>query len=201
MGGLALGSWWAARVSHGRRQLLLLYALAEAAVGLYALCFHSAFVGLTDFVTVAMLPKLASPAAAVWLNWSVSVLLILPPAILFGTTFPLMAGSILRRAPEQTGRLLGLLYFSNSFGAGLGVLASGFLMIRLLGLEHTVMTAGYINLAVALVVLLVVICSAEPERPLAASIDVPLHDGGTLDSRRLLLGVALLTGLTTNCDC
>jgi len=41
-------------------------------------------------------------------------------------TFPLMTGGIVRAWPERPGRSIALLYFANSLGAVIGVLASGF---------------------------------------------------------------------------
>jgi hypothetical protein len=46
-----------------------------------------------------------------------------------GTTFPLMSAGILRLDPGGGGRALTMLYFTNSFGAAIGVLASGFVLI------------------------------------------------------------------------
>src|SRR5690606_15434703 len=43
MGGMALGSWLAARFSSRWRTPVLVYALVEAVVGLFALGFHGVF--------------------------------------------------------------------------------------------------------------------------------------------------------------
>jgi predicted membrane-bound spermidine synthase len=45
-----------------------------------------------------------------------------------------------------------MLYFTNSLGAAFGVLASGFWLIEKLGLPGTILTAGILNVALALVV-------------------------------------------------
>ncbi len=45
-----------------------------------------------------------------------------------------------------------MLYFTNSIGAALGVMVSGFVLIGLVGLPGTIMTAGLLNLLLALVV-------------------------------------------------
>src|SRR5450759_3682379 len=78
--------------------------------------------------------------------------LILPASVLLGTTFPLMSAGILRIYPEARGRALSMLYFTNSFGAALGVLASSFLLIDRVGLPGTIFTAGLMNVLLALVV-------------------------------------------------
>src|SRR3989475_74408 len=83
-----------------------------------------------------------------------------------------------------------MLYFTNSFGASIGVLASGFVMIERLGLPGTVQAAGVLNLALAAVVWLV---ARGAEQPMRA------RPGAGRDSEaaapfRLFLAVALLTG-------
>src|SRR6185436_20415245 len=47
MGGMALGAWIASRLSARWRDLLLAYALIEAAIGLAALGFHGVFIAAT----------------------------------------------------------------------------------------------------------------------------------------------------------
>ena len=59
--------------------------------------------------------------------------MILPQSILLGATFPLMSSGVLRLKPSRPGRTLALLYFSNSFGAAVGVLLSGFYLVALAG--------------------------------------------------------------------
>src|SRR3989475_8886189 len=83
-----------------------------------------------------------------------------------------------------------MLYFTNSFGASIGVLASGFVMIERLGLPGTVQAAGVLNLALAAVVWLLARGTEEPMKA---------RSGAGRDSEgaapfRLFLGVALLTG-------
>ncbi len=197
MGGLALGSWWAARLSGRSRALLVWYAIAEAAIGLYALLFHHAFVLVVDLAFESLLPGLESVAAAQLIKWALALALILPPSILLGTTFPLMAAGLIRRQPEQRGRVLGLLYFTNSLGAALGVLVSGFVMIKLLGLAGTMYSAGILNLLVATSVIAVLWLSDGKELPVAAA-DPPGPEGiaqGRI--HLLLLACAGLTGLAS----
>lgn len=62
--------------------------------------------------------------------------------MLLGMTFPLMAAGVLRLFPRGPGKTISLLYFTNSIGAAAGVLMSGFLLVRLLGIR----SAGMINL-------------------------------------------------------
>jgi spermidine synthase len=152
MGGLAAGAWLASRRSARWRNPLLVYACVEGLIGLAALLFHSVFVAGTDLSYEHVIPALASPVAVQAWKWTLSALLILPQSVLLGTTFPLMSSGIIRRWPQTPGRSLATLYFSNSIGAVFGVLVSGFYLIGAVGLPGTMLTAGLINICLALVV-------------------------------------------------
>ncbi|MCZ6875516.1 MAG: fused MFS/spermidine synthase, partial [bacterium] len=197
MGGLALGSWWAARLTSSGRSLLLMYALAELLVGIYALVFHDIFVVMMDLAFDSLLPAQTSLAAAFVIKWGLALLLILPPSILLGTTFPLMAEGLIRRRPRERGRVLALLYFSNSLGAAAGILVSGFLLIRTLGLPGTVATAGGLNVLVAVIVVAIISLAKFPERaPVAESTTAAAPSKGSV-AIILLLSCAGLTGLAS----
>src|SRR5262245_54147875 len=118
MGGMALGSWLAARYSHRWRNLLLGYAAAEAVIGIIALGFHPTFVIATEAAFDHLLPGLGVTAAAI-VKWILGTALILPQSVLLGMTFPLMSGGLIRRDPATPGATLALLYFANSLGAGI----------------------------------------------------------------------------------
>lgn len=152
MGGMAIGSWVCSRFSVRWKNLLLGYALAEGIIGLCALVFHAAFAQMMELSYTNIIPRFGNPLAASAFKWTLSALMILPQSVLLGMTFPLMSAGILRRFPARPGRSVALLYFTNSIGAAIGVLVSGFLLIRLAGLPGTIMTAGLINIVLALTV-------------------------------------------------
>ncbi len=190
MGGMAAGSWICSRGSGGWSNLLRGYALAEALIGVAALAFHPVFVASTEAAYSTILPALGGETSAALFKWTLAGLLILPQSILLGTTFPLMSAGLIRRYPFAPGESLAMLYFTNSFGAAVGVLASGFLMIEALGLPGTVQAAGALNLALAAIVWLLA-PGKEPAMP--ARPGDSAHAAG--ESRfGLLLLVALLTG-------
>lgn len=156
MGGMALGSWACSRYSPRWKNLIIGYCLAEGVIGLFALVFHSVFDGIIQLSYVSIIPSLTNPYVVTVFKWTLSALLILPQSILLGMTFPLMSAGILRVFPRNPGKSIALLYFSNSVGAAIGVLASAFILIRLMGLPGTIRTAGLINIGLALIVWLLV---------------------------------------------
>ena len=196
MGGMALGSLAASRLSQRWRNLLRGYAIVEALIGVAALVFHDAFVFATDASYESILPALGSDTAAAMYKWALAGLMILPQSIVLGMTFPLMSAGLLRRHPERPGEALALLYFTNSLGAAIGVLASGFVLIDALGLPGTIRVAGVINLVLAAAVWAIAPGrDPEPERAAAATLArrVETRSGGDAPWRLMLI-VAFLTG-------
>ncbi len=191
MGGMAIGSWVASRYSNKVRSPILIYAAVEAIVGVVALLFHSLFVGLVDVSHDTILPAIGSPLAGILFKWFAAGAIILPQSILLGMTFPLMSAGIIRRFPDTPGGSIAMLYFTNSIGAAIGVLASGFWLIGKLGLPGTIFTAGLLNLALALVVWILVRMDPKPDtQPLTET----AGDGARHELRYLFLLAAFITG-------
>ena len=195
MGGMAAGAWLAGRFSARLGNLLRGYAIVEAVIGVAALVFHPVFVATTDAAYDAILPALGSDTGAAAVKWLLAAALILPQSVLLGTTFPLMSGGLLRRHPERPGESLAMLYFTNSLGAAVGVLASGFVLIDRLGLPGTIQAAGALNLALAAIVWFIAPGrDPDPARAAAAPLARRVETRGVDAPWRLLLVVAGLTG-------
>lgn len=190
MGGMAVGAWLTARLAHRWRTPILIYAIVEGVIGVMALLFHDVFGGLTTLFYETLLPGVGSPTLGHTLKWAAAAILIIPQSILLGMTFPLMSGGIIRRFPTETGGTLAMLYFTNSIGAAVGVLASGFLFIKWVGLPGTILTAGLLNIGLALVVWVLVKMDPEPAGRVPAAEDKG-ESGGL--AKLLLLG-AFVTG-------
>ncbi len=198
MGGLSLGSWLASRYSTRLHRLLRWYAIAEAAIGVLGLLFHPLFAGLTQLSYISLMPAVGFPAGVGGLKLILSGLLILPPAVLLGMTFPLMSAGVVRQFPRLAGSSVSILYFTNSIGAAAGVLMSGFVFVELLGLPGTLVVAAVLNLAVAAVVYILVNFVSEPlpKEETATSHDEPGRLGSTV-GYGLMLWVAALTGFAS----
>jgi spermidine synthase len=178
MGGMALGSWAIAHYSLRIRRLLWAYVVVEGLIGLLGLCFHPIFVAATNFAFASVIPALHSTVMIHAYKWSLAAFLILPQSVLLGMTFPLISGGLIRRWPARPGETLATLYFTNSLGAAIGVLISGFVLIKSVGLPGTIVTAGILNMALALVVWATVRGQQEPNSaPHAESGPSPGMDG------------------------
>lgn len=192
MGGIAIGSWICSTYSARWKKLIIGYAAAEGVIGLFALIFHNVFNEAVQLSYSAIIPHLGSLEVMAF-KWTLSAFLILPQTILLGMTFPLMSAGILRAFPDEPGRSISLLYFTNSIGAAIGVLVSGFMLIKLAGLPWTIGTAGLINIAIGISVWLLVrkhpAQSQETEK-----VDDVIHERPGIKWYWFLLATSLITG-------
>ena len=194
IGGLALGAWLCARMAERLRNPLRAYGIVEAATGILALVFHAIFVMATDWGYAVLLPAACEQANAFCpAQWLLAALLLLPQSVLLGMTFPLMSSAVLRLDTTQPGHHIAALYFLNSFGAVLGVLASAFILIPRMGLPGTLMAAGVANIVIGIAAFLL------SRSPPAALVVAPLESGrGGEEARgRRLVSILLLTAFLT----
>ena len=189
MGGMAGGATLAGRYIHRLRSPLMAYAAVELLIGFAGLFFHRIFEFSTGYMLDSVLPGLESPLLVEILRWMFAAMLILPQTILLGATFPLMSVGLLRSFPALPGSSISLLYFTNSIGAVVGVLASGFLLIRTVGLPGTILLASLVNFLLAIGVYAIA-KKIGPKEPIAAGM-------GAYAASRVLLCVAFITGLSS----
>ena len=149
MGGMAVGAWLISKRSAKIKNLLITYAVVEAIIGFFALFFHPFFNHVTKFIYSSILPGTESIFTGNMIKWGISALLILPQTILLGSTFPLMSGGVIRKYTKRPGKSLAFLYFTNSLGGAIGVLASGFWLVKTFGLPGTIFIAGILNIVLA----------------------------------------------------
>lgn len=192
VGGMAIGAWLTGRFSERIRHPILAYAMVELLVAVVAFVFHRVFLEASGWAQGWLLPTVCGSGGACWANWLLAAMLILPPSILLGTTFPLMSAGVLRLG-VGAGRGLSLLYFLNSAGAALGVLGSGFFLIPALGLPGTMLLAGSMNVLVAFTAWLAMSWGGlKAATPLRTE-----HRPESGTAARWLLVTAALTGLSS----
>jgi len=153
LAGMSIGAMLVGRRSEQLRDPLVAYAWVELAVGVIGFVFHDLYVAVTRWAYDAVFPHLAGTSMLLVVKWGIAGALILPQSILLGMTFPLMSAAVLRLARQRPGRVLAFLYFTNSFGAAIGVLVAGFYLVRLAGLPGTLIVAAILNAVVFLAAL------------------------------------------------
>lgn len=149
MGGLAIGASLWGRRADGVKDPVKLYAFLELGIALYCFLFPTINTVVRelffDVVHAADLQIGSVPLLA--LKLTVSVLMLLIPTILMGGTLPVLVKGITANI-RDSGTSVAVLYFLNSFGAVVGSLLGGFFLIRMLGLEMTIISAAVMNLLI-----------------------------------------------------
>jgi len=194
MGGMALGAWIISRRSIALDNPLKWYALIELVIGCFGLLFHQEFLLAKEFLFTAALPSIESSVIASFTKWLIAALLLLPQAVLLGATFPLMSAAVIRFDKARSGNTLAMLYFTNSMGAAIGVLSSGFFLIEMFGLPGTGFTAGLINICIAIVIWPLA-GDLKNNRPLTVNLSATAQN--QQGSVKILLLIALLTGMAS----
>ena len=146
LGGLALGALWVGRRSERIARPLRAYGLVEMGIGLVGLTFHPIFVAVRDLAEGVVYPWIGDGATLTVVRWGIAAAVLIGPSFLLGTTFPLITAGFLRVRPRAPGHALAVFYFLNSFGAALGALFTGFVLIAQVGLPGSTVVAGMLNL-------------------------------------------------------
>jgi spermidine synthase len=145
--GIALGSWIAPRVMERGadpwRQLAFIELLLGGSVILLNIVFDRMPLWFLSLYQMAE----GSFWGMQWLELALVLLVLLVPTTLMGTTFPL-AARVYANDLERLGRSIGSLYFSNTVGATLGPLLTGFLLIPKIGMQTSILLAGMLYMLV-----------------------------------------------------
>lgn len=160
MAGLALGSFLAGRFTDRLRnrpgRAVLVYAVLELGIGLYALAMPAMAGWLPDLHGLLWGGILHDSYHAFALaRFMLAALLLALPTLAMGATLPVLAHYVTggRRGPG-VGKAVGTLYAVNTAGAVAGVFCAGFLLLPTLGLWVTNLSACLADLLLAGVALL-----------------------------------------------
>jgi spermidine synthase len=153
MAGLSLGGWLGARFSPRIRNMAVAFALCELGIG------------LVGFITIPLIKALTPVYVASFhlfhlsfntfslVQFVIIFLIMGIPTTLMGLTFPLVV-RLFTRGGEDAGKQSGNLYCINTFGAIVGAISAGFLLIPLIGARGTAMAAAAVNIFTALLILI-----------------------------------------------
>ncbi|MEZ0373661.1 MAG: spermine synthase [Candidatus Sericytochromatia bacterium] len=196
MGGLGAGSFIGGRWASRMKQPLLLYAGAEALIGLGALLFHGLFLGCQQALFQLLAASKLTGLAALALKTLAAALITLPWAIALGITFPALAIGLIRLSRDDGRNTLPVLYFSNSLGGAAGILSASYWLVPAFGTPGTLILAGMINILLAAVFYLQARSAADESlEPAEAEPEAQGLSGRQLTG--LLLAVSMLTGLSS----
>ena len=152
--GLALGAAVVSRWMRDRKPGLAVFGWVEAAIAFCTLATLPLLGRLPDAVLLVLRQTGVSFGSVLGAQAGLSFAVMIVPTLLIGATFPL-AVAALDRGLGRIGRDVGAIYGANTVGTIAGSIATGFLLIRAIGIQNTVIAAAAANMAVGLGLLLV----------------------------------------------
>ncbi|MBC7174378.1 MAG: hypothetical protein H5U40_18170, partial [Polyangiaceae bacterium] len=157
MGGLGLGAYVFGRVADRIPHPIITYGVAELLVGAWALVLpllvspEGFLAGVNAFLRNEMG---AGSTGFMIARFACVVPLLLVPTTLMGASLPLLSRHFVRRGASRrdVSSVVGTLYAVNTFGAVLGVGASGFVLMPTVGLAKTTFVAVAMNVGLGLMI-------------------------------------------------
>jgi len=146
--GIGLGSLVAVGRGRAPRELLVRAALVQGAIAVLASLLFPFFRALPVYVVATLQVPFFSPVALLGLHALAVAVVVIPPALGMGLSFPLLAELASERA-GATGREVGRAYFANTLGSIAGAAVTGFLLIHLIGSERTLVAGVVVNAVAA----------------------------------------------------
>jgi len=147
LSGIALGSWIISRFVDRSKNLLFWFAAIEIALGLSVILLTP----VLGHLPYLFLKVFEMTGGSFWslqfMEFLLAALVMILPAIFMGAAFPI-AARICTPELKSLGRSVGNVYFSNTLGAVLGPLTTGFLFIPAFGLQRSIFIAALIYLAI-----------------------------------------------------
>jgi spermidine synthase len=173
MGGLALGSALAGRLSARIERPLRTYGWMEVGVALYALLVPFMFRWVDNLY--ALIWQQFHPgffAFSVW-RFVLSCLILLVPTTLMGATLPVLSAALLHSS-RHNAKSVTRLYACNLAGAIFGTLVAGFVLLPTLGVRTTILIAAAVNIIIGVTAMLAERrAELQSETPLSAATDPP----------------------------
>jgi spermidine synthase len=182
MAGLGLGAFLFGRVADRTSRPLVVYALLEVGIGLFAIVSPSFFEGMSAAYVAVYRGAGGTPWGFALLRIGLAAVCLLPPTLLMGGTLPLMVRGLRQRSEARAGsgrsdrarhergggsvgRDTALLYGANTLGAVFGVAGAGFLAIPLFGLHASLLLSALANFVAALGAMALARSASRPRSP------------------------------------
>jgi spermidine synthase len=188
MGGMCLGSLWLPRRIDARHHPLKVYAYLELGIGAIGVLVLL----LMPLIGGAYIAWAPSGIAGIFVRAIAAAICLLPPTLLMGATLPAIARWV-ETTPEGVS-WLGFFYGGNIAGAVVGSLLAGFYLLRVHDTMIATLVAVLINVAVALVAL--VIARTAPYERVSAPGAAPVRTRGA-GAIFLAIGISGATALAS----
>ena len=151
--GIGVGSMLVVRSRAAQERPLMLFIVVELLIGCFALLSLPLFANIDYFWWLGMsVLGSRSIVARTAIRFFQCIVIMIVPALLMGAAFPL-ATRLYARSAARVGRDVGNVYAWNTFGAIVGSLAAGFVLMPLFGTNLSVIVVALINFAIGLTLL------------------------------------------------
>jgi len=191
LGGLALGAYVLGKFTNSRPGSLRWYAALEFLIALYTLAIPSLFALLTSIYVAAWHHWHSGPYSLLALRFVLAAAPILIPSFLMGGTLPVLTRYVVATRLGGEAEINGL-YGWNTVGAALGTVIATYVLIPVLGVRPTILTACAADLAIAVIVWKLELRDRSASEPTLPQRTQPRPMGLT----RWLYVLAFLTGAT-----
>ncbi|HSV95919.1 MAG TPA: fused MFS/spermidine synthase [Spirochaetota bacterium] len=193
MAGLALGSRLFGKLIDTRRRQLVVYAMLEAGIALFAVLITLTVPLLNPVYGFFYNTLNFSDTLLTAVRFALSFVLVFIPTLLMGGTLPVIARFFIRRM-EQVGTGAGILYGLNTLGAAAGCLVTGFYLIRVFGVRESVFIAALINIIIAACVFLAARLIPVEKQDETVKLTSTRNDTATFSAARMRVFLALVAG-------
>ncbi len=151
LGGLAFGNYLFGKKADTLNNPVLIYSLLELFIGFYCLLYPaiSRFAGNFFLTTAAGLDLYSQGFLFNCLRFLTAFILLFAPTTAMGGTLPVLSKFFVDKLQDAR-KEIAILYFLNSFGAVVGIVLSGFVLIKSFGLNITIYATACLNIAAGL---------------------------------------------------
>jgi spermidine synthase len=190
-GGMAVGSFVGGRLADRVRSPLRLYGVIELVLVVIVLLTPVTFRLLHELYR-GIFPSIeGQPIVLALIRFALAILALAPATVLMGATLPTLTRYLTRE--RHLSAAFGRLYTANTFGAIIGTLFAGLLLIELLGLTGTLVVGAACSATAGAVALLLARRMAEAPPPPTA----PAPEATPSRRPTLALLLAFVSGLTS----
>lgn len=152
--GISIGSFIFAKYLNNKKQLLLLLAICQTAIGVYVI-ITALFLNELPSLLFSIRNILGIPVLRIFIpGLLLSFVIAFLPTLFMGISFPLIC-KICTQKIDNLGYNVGKVYFINTIGGIIGSLIAGFVLIPVFGVLKSIISVAFINLllGMALIVL------------------------------------------------
>lgn len=171
--GIALGGWLIRYVMKRSVDHVMAFGAVQVLLGVLSASALPMLFSVTDPQTLSrhVISASGNASGLLFTGYGISFLVMLAPAILIGTTFPLV-GSLGIRDRDHAGSAVGRTYAVNTIGNVLGALLPGLVLINWIGIQKGILAMALINTMLGFSVLLA--RSGQTARPVAWRAALPV---------------------------